>query len=406
MTLLIPSLPAATRRRYVWSLAITICTAFGAVFYGFSVLLTERAAAADFSATVLSAGYAGGILVSGAVSVPVGRWADRHGIRGIIATGGLLVGTGMLVFAAASRPWQVLAAWLVLIGPGTAMVLFEPAFIAFQQWFDVRDRNAAAGTLTLLTGLAGPIFIPSTYRLVDAAGWRPTAAGLGGLVATLALLTAWWALRDAPRPVRPGADGSDGVRRHPLVGQYLRAPRFIGVTVALALVFGAMDAMQVHRLARFEEAGFPVGTLAFWAAVASVLSLPARFVLPRLATRFNPTTVLTVLVTALVPAYALAVTPAADWHMIGHFVLFGALFGATVPMRTVVMGNWYAGPTFGALMGVQALAIALGRSAGPGAAGWLRGLTGDYVVSMTVLLAAVVSATVLIIVCRRWRRVR
>lgn len=387
----------ALARRLVWPLATSIAVTFGAALYGFSVLITPGAAGADFSSGVLSAGFGGAVLVSGVVAVPVGRRADRHGIRGIVAVGATLVGAGFCAMALATAPWHVLAAWWGLIGPGTAMTLFDPAFVALEQWFDRAERNRAAGTLTLLTGLAGPVFVPGTYALVAATGWRATAALLGAAVAVTGWATAGLALSAAPPP-RPADDGAPAPTR-----QVALAPRFVLFSLAVLALFAALEGVQVHRLARFAERGFDAATLAFWAAFASAASLPGRFVVPRLANRVEGSRVLLWLIVLLVPACALAIRGTTTWEMVGHFVLFGALFGATIPLRTVVMGDWFSGPTFGALMGLQAFAIALGRAGGPAATGWLRDATGGYAAGMALLTGLVVAAAALTWVSGRVR---
>lgn len=384
-----PVTSRALARRLVWSLAASIGVAFGAVLYGFSVLITPEAAGGEFSSAVLSGGFGGAVLISGVVAVPVGRHADRHGVRGIVATGAGLTGCGFVALALAAEPWHVLAAWWVLIGPGSAMVLFDPAFVALEQWFDRENRNRAAGTLTLLTGLAGPVSIPATYALVGALGWRPAAALLGAAVAVTGWLAAGLGLRPAPPPRHVA-----GVRAP--ARALVLAPRFVLFSLAVLTLYAALEGVQVHRLARFSELGFDAPSLALWAALASLVSLPARFLVPRLANRLPSGTLMLGFVALLVPACALAVRGAATWEMVGHFLLFGAMFGATIPLRTVVMGDWFGGPSFGALMGVQAFAISLGRAAGPASAGWLRDATGGYGPAMLLLTALVALATVFV----------
>lgn len=384
-----PAMSPARARRLVWSLASSIAFAFGAVLYGFSVLITPEAAGGEFSSAVLSSAFGGSVLVGGAVAIPVGRHADRRGVRGIVALGSGLVGLGFAVTALATEPWHVLVAWWALVGPGSAMALFDPAFVALEQWFDREDRNRAAGTLTLLTGLAGPVSIPATYALVGALGWRPAAALLGAGVAVVGWLVAGVGLRVAPPPRH-----LTGLR--PPARALARAPRFVLLSLAVLALFAALEGVQVHRLARFSEVGFDAATLALWAATASLVSLPARFLVPRLANRAPSGALMLVFVVLLVPACGLAVRGVAQWEMVGHFLLFGALFGATIPLRTVVMGDWFGGPSFGALMGVQGLAIALGRASGPASAGWLREATGDYTAAMLLLTGLVALAAALV----------
>ncbi|MFW6090711.1 MAG: MFS transporter [Actinomycetota bacterium] len=381
-------------RRLVYPLAASVGVSFGAILYGTSVLITSQAAGAEFSIGLLSSGFSGSVLTGAAVAVPVGRRADRHGIRAIVGVGGLLVGLGFAAFAASTASWQVLAAWWLLIGPGSAMVLFDPAFVAIQQWFDPRDRNRAAGTLTVITGLAGPVFVPGTTAAVAAIGWRPTAVLLGGVVSAIAAVTAGLALRVAPRP-EPGPERS-------LKPTGRLPPGFIPLTGAIVAGLAAVEAIQVHRIARFEITGFDTGTLAFWAAAASLLSLPGRFLLPRLANRFSSPWLLLAVTGLLVPSFALAIRGTTPAEMVGHFVIFGLLFGAVIPLRAVVMSDWFSGPRFGVLMGVQAVAIAGGRSGGPAVVGWAADSPGGYPLGMALLTGLLaISAGLLVLAVRR-----
>jgi MFS family permease len=136
--------------------------AFGVILYGFSIFVTDDAAGSAFSKTVLSLAYGGSVIAGGLLAIPLGMRADRMGVRGILAMGGVLAGAGMAVFAAATQPWQVLAAWWFLIGPAGAMTFYEVALVAVDQWCLPQQRPRVLGALTLIGGLAGIVFIPLT----------------------------------------------------------------------------------------------------------------------------------------------------------------------------------------------------------------------------------------------------
>ena len=266
-------------------------------------------------------------------------------------------------------------------------------------------RNRAAGTLTLITGLAGPVFIPSTLYLVEGLGWRPTAALLGAVVFAVSGLTSLWALRMAPPP---GAAQTilhqhqhQHQHRHPAAGEPAesveaaaprwRMPRgFIPLSLSVALTMAVLEAYSIHRIARFEAEGFNPEVLAWWAGAVGILSLPARFLLPRLASRFDSAKLWMWLTVLIMPAVWLSIRGTEVWEMNGHFILFGLLFGAFMPLRAVVMSDWYSGARFGALMGVQAIAIAGGRSGGPALVGWLADTRLGYSAAMTLLAGLLV----------------
>jgi MFS family permease len=101
---------------------------------------------------------------------------------------------------------------------------------------------------------------------------------------------------------------------------------------------------------------------------------------------------------------AFAIDGSTGWELTAYFVLFGAVFGAALPLRAVVMTEWYAGPTYGAIMGVQATVIAIARAVSPPAIGVLHDLSGSYGVSMTLLAIALAAAAALVFVSARTTR--
>jgi MFS family permease len=399
-----PADRTGARRLLLGALSASVSASYGALLYGFSVLLTGRAAGGEFSATVLSAAYGGAVLSGGLAAVPVGRFADRHGVAGLVGAGSLLGCAGLAGFAAAREPWQVLAVWWVVLGPVTAMTFYEPAYVAIGQWFDERERARAVATLTFLAGLSGPVYVPATGALVDALGWRPATVVLGVVLAAVGGAAAWLFATRAPRP-RPGlAAGGDPGRRRASLGPVIRSARFLAFTAAAGLGYGAIESVVVHRVARFVELGFTVALVTGWAAISGLASIPGRYLLPVLAGRVRPTAVLAGVLLVMAAAVGLAVGSAGAAGLAGHFLLWGLVFGAALPLRALVMGDWYGGGRFGAIMGAQALVVAVARAGGPAAIGALHDRTGGYPIPMAVLAVALVAAAVLVVVSARLPR--
>ena len=87
----------------------------------------------------------------------------------------------------------------------------------------------------------------------------------------------------------------------------------------------------------------------------------------------------------------------ASWQMVGHFFLFGLAFGALLPLRAMVMGDWYSGPSYGRIMGTQWTAVVLVAAGGPVLVGVLRDATGGYQVSTVILTTLYLVATAAIV---------
>lgn len=367
------------------ALALLVTVSYGALFYGYSVLVTDEAAGGAFSATVLSAAYGGAVLAAGAFGVAAGWIADRAGIRGVVAVGSLAGAGGLAAFSAADDGWQVLLIWWLLLGAAMAGTLYEPAYIAIQQWVPGARRPRAIALLTLTAGLSGPIFIPLTTVLVTSLGWRPATLVLAALLGVVGLATSALVLPSgAGRSFHETADVAVSL---PSRLAAFRRPRLLTFTLGAVVAYGALEAILIHRLARFEEAGFALSTIAFWAAVAGILTLPGRFVLPVLGGRRSGPAVLAGVFAVLALATVFAVSGGRSWQLIAHFSLFGLVFGAALPLRAVLMSNWYAVAGFGTLMGIQGAMIAAARAGGPPLVGWLHDAFDGYAAAFALLTA-------------------
>ena len=372
------------------ALSVLVMVAFGTLFYAYSIFITEEAAGAEYSISLLSLAWTGAVLVGGGFAFVVGRRADRHGVRGIMGLGTVLGATGLILLAASQAGWQlVLVSWL-LIGPAGAMTFYEPAFIAVDQWFGLAGSTRALVTLTLIGGLAGPIFIPLAGLMTVALGWRWAAVVLAAvlLVTGLAVTVFFF-----PTPTRKehGHDARVGTGLGALFGDR----RFALFTVASLLAFAAVQAVILHRIAVFEQAGFAITVVAWWAAVAGLMSLPGRWIAPYLSRRIRPVLVSAAVTLLMAGAVAVAAVAAMQWQMAMHFIVFGLAFGAATPMRAVVMSRWYSGPQYGRIMGTQWTIVATLASAGPLIVGLLRDGTGAYAIPITLTAGVLVVAAVL-----------
>jgi predicted MFS family arabinose efflux permease len=389
-----------TPRLLVPALALLVTVSYGALFYGFSVLVTDEAAGGRFSATVLSAAYGGAVLSAGASAVAAGWVADRAGIRGVVAAGSLAGAGGLAAFSAATETWHVLLAWWVLLGAAMAGTLYEPAYVAIQQWVPAGGRARAIGLLTLTAGLSGPIFIPATTALVDELGWRATTRVLAALLGVVGVAIAALAL-----PSGSGPSAEDARSRSSLTSRLsaFTRPRLLTFTLGAVLAYGALEATLIHRIARFEDAGFALSTIAFWAAVSGILTLPGRFLLPVLGGRRPATSVLAAVFAVLAVAISFMVPADRSWQLIAHFTLFGLVFGAALPLRAVTMSHWYAVAGFGTLMGIQSAMIAAARAGGPPLVGSLHDALGGYAAAFALLAALFAVGAALVLASGRMR---
>ncbi len=368
--------------RLLAALCFVVSVSYGALYYGFAVLITEPAGG-EFSRGVLSAAYGGSVLTGGLAALPVGRAADRIGVRWLIAGGAVLGAAGLLAFSAAEANWQVLAIWWLVLGPVAACTFYEPAYVAIQQAFGEQDRARAIAVLTLAAGFSGPIFTPLTGALVDAVEWRDATRVLAAAFLCAAPVAA------LAVTVRPEPHTRE--RRRPSLAAF-RGRRLQLFTVGAVLAYGATEALVLHRIARFQELDFSLATVTFWAAISGLVTLPGRFLLPVLAKRTSPTTVFAAVIGVL--AISAVLTTAGQLAL--SFVVFGLVFGSALPLRAVVMSEWTATAIFGTVMGAQAAIIAFGRAGVPALVGGMHDGLDGYTAAMALITALLAVAALLV----------
>lgn len=371
-------------RSAVVALALFVFVAFGVELYAMSVLLTENAAGGEFSIALLSAAFGGAGVVAGVIAPRIGRWVDQHSVRGLMSLGAVFAFAGMAVTSVATAEWMILAAFWLLIGPAQAMTLYEPAFVAISLWVDPLQRNKAISQLVLIGGLAGPVFLPVTGFAVQTFGWRPTAAGLGLAVMVTGLVAATFFY---PK-VTPTRDLGVVVPRVRWV-RFWTDKRLGYISISVILIFAAMNTMLFHTVAVFEEQGFNVAFVALLAGLAGLLTFPGRYLAPRISDYIKPTTVFNWALLGIIGAMILAIIGSPMIVMVAHFVFFGLFFGFSIPLRAVIMNDWYAGPDFGSVMGKQWGVAGVVAGFAPFIVGAVRDQLGSYTIPLIGLTITV-----------------
>ena len=243
--------------------------------------------------------------------------------------------------------------------------------------------------MTVVGGSAGIIFIPIVQLVISSLGWRTGVMTLGLLPIVSGLLMAGISLRGTATPDLGGLTA----RSHIRIKHLLADKRFVYFTAAMTLGFFGVQSIISHRLAVFEATGFNPAVTAGWAAAASAISLPGRWLAPMLAKRFRPTNVQMAALFLSGLGVALTISGTSTWEMIGHFVIFGLAFSAFLPLRAMVMSEWYDGPQYAKVMGAQWTVASLIAATGPTIVGVLRDVTGSYRIPM-IMVATVVAVSV------------
>lgn len=362
----------------VIALSWTELISWGIVYYAFSVLIVPMGRDLGWSRVEMTGAFSTGILVSGLSGIPIGRWVDRHGARGVM-TGGSIAASLLLV------AWATVDGlsgfFLIWIGLGIAMaaILYEPSFIVVTTWFR-RFRPRALALLTFFGGLASVVFLPLTSWLVEGWGWRDALLILAAILAVTTIAPHWIFLRRRPGDfgLLPDGDtsseGGDGSPRERLpsagarsisLREALHGAPFWWMAVSFAVIWGCGIAVQIHLIPYLQDQGFSPAFAATAAGAIGLLKLPGRLIFAPLSERF-PTRYVAISIFLL---HALAIVMLALSASTMAVILFVALFsagnGALTLMRATIVANVFGPRAYGGISGVIAFLSQAAMAAGP-----------------------------------------
>ncbi|HEU5377605.1 MAG TPA: MFS transporter [Ktedonobacteraceae bacterium] len=369
------SLRRSSRWSIVLALGMTTIVSYGTTQYLFGVLEVPLATAFSWSRTELSGAYALSLLIAGVLGVPIGYLVDRFGACLLMSVGSALAGCALIGLSQISTIFQFYVFWSGGLGTAMALILYPVTFTVVTSWF-ATERAKAFAVLTLIGGLASPIFIPLSGWLLPQVGWRTALFWYGLLHLVIAVPLHGWLVRrapDQPHWVRetPDAPKTSSQEASSTTREALVNLRFWVLTGAYALALVGSAVVFAHQIAYLVSRGYGGLLAASVAGALGLASLPGRLFLNLLSARVLPQTVLAG--TLLVQAGGLVVlilAPSVVWLWL-YVLLYGAAFGVLSPLRAQVMADHFGKRAYGAITGFQGIPLALCQAAGPLVAGWL-----------------------------------
>ena len=117
VTAVLATAPSDVRRKELRAALAVLCvteiTSWGVLYYAFPVVADTISADTGWSRSAVAAAFSASLLVAAATGVPVGRWLDRHGPRGVMTIGSIVAVPATLLVAAAPTFAVFVMAWLV-----------------------------------------------------------------------------------------------------------------------------------------------------------------------------------------------------------------------------------------------------------------------------------------------------
>jgi len=247
--------------------ALTQTIGWGTLFIPFALMVQPMEAELGWSRAGINGAFTLGILLSGILAIPVGRWVDRHGGQAPLAWGAVLGSAMLAAWALVEQIWIFYALWIGL-GVAHATALWGPAMVVVVAL--ARQPMRVITAITFITGFTGTIFVPLVAGLIMLLGWR----GALWVLAALQLLpafVAWWQFAGT-RPQAPNQrQGSEAAYQ-----RTLRRPAFWGLALCFAAHAFIGVGLGAHLVPLLREAGLPEASVILLVALHGPLQVAAR----------------------------------------------------------------------------------------------------------------------------------
>ena len=248
------------------------------------------------------------------------------------------------------------------------------------------------GILSLGPGLGGTM-APVLVLLIAAVGWRVTLQ-LVGLGVLLVGIPAALVMRRSPeqyglRPdgaKRPAVANGEALQRTPLyhvaewpahgagvepqeegpsLRKALRSSAFWQIGIAVAMGFFLVSGMIIHMIPALESFGLSLEQGALVISFMTVASLLGRWLGGTLSDFIDKRRIMAAAFALMLLGGLLFANIHTFWHAVLFALVFGPGFGASIPTRPVLLGEYYGRRAFGTLMGIMFTVSGVGGALGP-----------------------------------------
>jgi len=349
----------------VCALGIAQITTWGTSYYCLGVLAGPIAADTGWSLGLVYFGFTVSLLAMGLVSAWAGRVIDRHGARGVMCAGVVLVSVGLHALAQVRTEAGYLAVWAV-IGVGMRFCLYDAAFVALVQIVPARGRQAIS-YLTLFGAFASSVFWVLGHYFNEAYGWRRTLELFALINAGICvpLILAGLARRDA-RATGGAAEAVPATHDGPpLEGRARRIAiaLFAAIMSLNGFVFGVVTVQLVPLL---EAAGLSAAAAVWIASLKGFAQFGGRVVEISFGRKLHSITVARLAIGALPLSFLLLLFAGGDVQAILAFtLLMGASQGVITIVRGAVPLALFGARGYGAVLGFIAMPILVVNAVSP-----------------------------------------
>ncbi|HJP27780.1 MAG TPA: MFS transporter [Dehalococcoidia bacterium] len=347
---------------------------------------------------------------SGMISPFVGALLDKYGPRKAMAFGVFVTGAGFIYMSQMQTLWQFYVA-ISLLTLGMSFGTFIVFVVTVANWF-VRKRARALATLMSFSAIGG-LTLPLLVASIEQFGWREMlmATGIGfwiiGFPATLVMrrrpedhgMLPDGELTDDGTPATTGGRMAR-VREQAITMRQAIKLRFFWQLAIVTSLGQLVSSTNLFHFAALLEYGMTTALAASAAGAVAIGDLSGRAGIAVIGDRFDKRKMLTVaMIMQTVGVAGLAGINAEIggvklglWPLPFFVIFFGLGFGASIPLRLSILGDYFGRASYGSIVGLTSSVNALFGASGPALVGLIHDIEGSYRLGFTALAAMLIIA--------------
>jgi MFS family permease len=370
--------------RMVAAAFVAMFAAYG-IAYSFGAFFKPMAAQFGATRSSTSVVFSLTVCVWSMLGSLSGHLSDRLGPRVVVATGALVMGTGLVMTAFIDRLWMGYLTYSLAVGIGVAAA-YVPTVAVVGGWF-LRRRNAALGIAVAGIGFGTLLVAPLAADLIESIGWRATYVVFGIAGAAMLLLCAA-SLERPPVHVRPSEIRVRDAIRTPAFG-FLYGSQLM-CSMALFVPFVYLPAFA-HDHGASEVASAALVGIIGGASVAGRLGLGALADRAGVIRLYQGTFLLLAL------SYLLWLGGGSYATLVVFALAMGTGYGGFVALSPAVLTDLFGAQRLGTVMGILYTSGAAGALLGPPLAGMIIDRTHSYAWAIAYAFAAAMGSFLMLL---------
>ncbi len=386
--------------------SLVMAVSSGAI-YSFSVFFEPLQSQFGWSRAVTSGAFSAFVVLNGAMAIASGRLNDRFGPRIVVSISGAVLGCGFILMSQVTAVWQLYIAYGIVIAAGFSGAPV-PLMSTVARWFN-RRRGLMTGIVMAGTGVGTMVMPPVANWLIYTWDWRVSYAAFGLIVAVVILLAAQLLRRDPSKQgLLPFGEIQKARKRNPaqrvqtglVLSEAMHTKQFWLLCFALTGFGYALQSVMVHIVIYARGLGLTPASAAAIMTIIGAMGVAGRIGVGGIADRLGARRPLAMVLGALAASLFFLAFTTQSWTVIAFAVLFGFVYGGTVPLFSHAVAELFGLRAHGVILGIITCSVGIGSAVGPVVTGYGFDLFGNYTLSFAIGGGVTAVATILALLVR------